>query len=75
MRISNLGQVNPVTTAAILDATLPATNLAKRGDTVNLGDGKGPDVSSLMFLGAALFIGYIFISTSSPDPRGTIRGV
>lgn len=74
MRISNLGQVNPVTTAALLDAALPATKLAKRADTVNLGDGKGPDASSLMLLGAALFVGYIFISSTPPDPRGTIRG-
>lgn len=75
MRVSNLGQVNPVMTAAVLDATLPATNLARRSDTVNLGDGKGPDVGSLILLGAALFIGYIFISGSPVDPRGTIRGL
>ena len=57
-------------TAAVLDATLPKTELTK--NPVKLGG--GPDAGSLMLLGVALFIGYVFISSTPPDPRGTIRG-
>jgi hypothetical protein len=70
MRLSNIGQVNPVMTAATLDATLPKTELTK--NTVKLGG--GPDAGGLLLGLGLLILGYIFISSSPPDPRGTIRG-
>lgn len=75
MRISNLGQVNPVVTGAILDATLPATNLAKRSDTVRLGDDQGPGIGSFALLVLGLFAVYAVTSSSPTPPGGTIRGL
>lgn len=69
MRLSAVGQADPVMTAAILDATLPKTELTK--NPVKLGG--GPDVGSLMLLGVGLFVVYIFTS-STPPAGGTIRG-
>lgn len=70
VRLSSVGEVNPVVTGALLDATLPKTALAK--DTVKLGG--GPDAGGLLLGFGLLVLAYIFISSSPPDPRGTIRG-
>jgi len=70
MRLSAVGQVNPVMTGAILDATTPKTELTK--NTVTL-DG-GPDAGGLLLGLGLIVLTYIFVTSSPPNPRGTIRG-
>ena len=71
MKLSYLGQTDPVMTGAILDATLPATNLSK--NTITVGH-EGPSVSALLVVAGLAFVAFFFTS-STPPPRGsTFRG-